>query len=226
MKKRDKTYYQILGLGPDASAQDIKRAYRKIVKEQHPDVGHHSKSKSELDRDTEEIVLINEAYETLTDKRKRAEYDVIIGVTISIKIPGFKFQKNNEDEAREIFLSRVFYPSRTAISKVLSKYKKQIKNLSADPFDEELVCEFENYLNEVEAALRKASNLFSTHPAPKTLEPAVHMMRHCIAQAADGLEDMRLFCLNYDYDNLSTAESLFRIASDLSKQAYDLTKNL
>lgn len=222
MKKTDKTYYQILGLRPDANASDIKRAYRKIVKEQHPDVGQQKKTEKELRQDTEEMLVINEAYKTLIDKKKRAEYDVIIGVTISIK--QFQFSKDNEDEAREKFLAKVFNPSRTSIGKVISAYKKQIKQLSQDPFDDELVEQFEEYLNEVDAALRKASNLFSSQPAPTTLEPAVIMMRHCIAQAADALEEMHRFCKNYDYDHLSTAENLFRIANDLSKQAYGLTK--
>lgn len=224
MKKKDKSYYQILGLMPDASAADIKRAYRNIVKAQHPDVGHHAKSKKELERDTEEMLLINEAYETLRDKRKRTEYDVVIGVTISIKQP-FQFEKSNEDEAREIFLSKVFYPSRNSIGKVLSNYKKQLKQLSQDPFDDELVSMFERYLDDIESTLRRASNLISSHPAPPTLEPAMHMMRHCIAQAADGLEETRRFCQNYDYDHLSTAENLFKIAVDLSRQAYALTKH-
>lgn len=223
MNKKDKTYYQILGLDPAASAADIKRTYRKIVKAHHPDVGLSVKSKKEIEADTEEMLLINEAYETLMDKSKRARYDVIIGVTIEIK-QSFHFPKTNEDEAREIFLSRIFYPSRTSIIKLLSAFKKQIKKLEADPFDDELVAEFEQYLNNVESTLRRASNLFQTNPAPATLEPAVHMMRHCIAQASDGLDEMRRFCHNYDYDHLAMADNLFRIASDLARQAFALTK--
>lgn len=223
MKKKDKTYYQILGLKPDASSADIKRAYRELVKEQHPDVGQHKKSAKELARDTEEMLLINEAYETLKDKTKRSEYDVIIGVTISIK-QAFQFSKNTEDEARGIFLARVFNPSRTAIVRIISRYDKQIRKLSLDPFDDELMAEFEEYLNDVEATLRKASNLFSTHPSPSTLDAATLMMRQCIAQGSDGLEELRRFTQNYNFDCLTTAESLFKIAYDLAKQAYALTK--
>jgi molecular chaperone DnaJ len=225
VKKNHKSYYQILGLKPDASASDIKRAYRDIVKEQHPDVGQHHKSKKQLEQETEEMLLINEAYETLRDKKRRTEYDIIIGVTISVKAP-YQFKKNNEDEAREIFLAKVFNPSRSAISRVLTNYGKQLKKLSQDPFDDELVEEFSSYLDDIEQALRKASALFAGNQAPTTLEPAAHMMRHCIAQAADGLEETRRFCQNYDYDHLSTAENLFKIAFDLARQAYALTKQV
>ena len=44
------------------------------------------------------------------------------------------------------------------------------------------------------------------------------------AQAADGLEEMRRFCQNYDYDHLSMAGNLFRIAVDLSRQAQRLAR--
>lgn len=222
MKKKDRSYYQILGVQPDATQADIKRAYRDIVKAQHPDVGQHKKSEKELAKDTEEMLLINEAYETLKDKIKRKEYDVIIGVTISIK--QFEFSKNNEDEDRAKFLAKVFIPSRNSIKKVLTNYDKQIKDLSADPFDDELIANFEEYLNDVESTLRKASNLLSANKTPSTLAAAVLMLRQCIAQASDGLDDLRRFCQSYDFNQLSTAESLFRIAYDLSKQAYDLTK--
>lgn len=225
MKKNHKSYYQILGLKPDASASDIKRAYRDIVKAQHPDVGLHQKSKKEIEQETEEMLLINEAYETLKDKRSRSAYDVRIGVTISITTP-FKFNQNNEDEAREIFLAKVFNPSRAAIARALSAYGKQLRNLAQDPFDDELVEEFSSYLDDIEQALRKASGLFSANQAPSTLEPAALMMRNCIAQAADGLEETRRYCQNYDYDHLSTAENLFKIATDLSRQAFALTKNI
>lgn len=166
--------------------------------------------------------MVNEAYATLSDKSLRAEYDVIIGVTISIKV--FEFKRNSEDEARELFLAKIFYPSRLAINKVLSAYKKQLKLLSQDIYDDELVENFSNYLDEFEATLRKASNLFSTHPAPASLRACVHMMRQSIAQAADALEEMRRFCQNYDYKHLSTAESLVRISAELIKEAYALTK--
>lgn len=223
MKKTEKSYYQILGLRTDASPADIKRAYREIVKKHHPDLGQHHKSEDDLAQDTEEMLLINEAYETLKDKKKRSAYDVRIGVTVSIK--PFKMEAHNEDQARAVFLAKVFHPSRLAIGKVLSNYSKQIKILSADPYDDELLDQFQEYLDEFEAALRKSSNLFSKNQTPTTLEPAALMMRHCIAQASDALDDMRRFCQNYNYDHLSTAEALLGIAHDLSKKAYALTKS-
>jgi len=67
MAKRD--YYSVLGLGRDASEDDLKKAYRKLAMKFHPD-------RNSEDKQTEEkFKEAKEAYEVLTDPRKRAAYD-------------------------------------------------------------------------------------------------------------------------------------------------------
>ena len=65
-----KDYYQTLGLDRGATADDIKKAYRKMVRKFHPDVSKHENA----DAKTKEI---NEAYEVLGDAEKRAAYDAL-----------------------------------------------------------------------------------------------------------------------------------------------------
>ncbi len=65
-----KDYYQTLGVDRGAEAADIKKAYRKKVREYHPDVSKHA----DADAKTKEI---NEAYDVLGDAEKRAAYDAL-----------------------------------------------------------------------------------------------------------------------------------------------------
>src|ERR1700757_1599925 len=61
--KRD--YYEVLGVGKDASADEIKKAFRRAAVEHHPDRGG----------DETKFKEINEAYEVLKDGEKRKRYD-------------------------------------------------------------------------------------------------------------------------------------------------------
>ena len=63
-----KDYYQVLGVERDASAEDIKRAYRKLARKYHPDVSKEANAE-------EQFKAVNEANEALKDPEKRAAYD-------------------------------------------------------------------------------------------------------------------------------------------------------
>ncbi len=68
MEKRD--YYEVLGVSKDASKEDIKRAYRKLAKEWHPDMNPDKRDEAE-----ERFKEISEAYAVLYDDEKRKLYD-------------------------------------------------------------------------------------------------------------------------------------------------------
>ena len=66
MAKRD--YYDVLGVSKGASEQEIKRAYRKMAKEYHPDVSTAADAEAKFKE-------VGEAYEALSDPQKKAAYD-------------------------------------------------------------------------------------------------------------------------------------------------------
>jgi curved DNA-binding protein len=69
MSMEFKDYYAILGVNRDATAEDIKKAFRKLARKHHPDVAKDKKTAEEKFKE------INEAYEVLGDSEKRSKYD-------------------------------------------------------------------------------------------------------------------------------------------------------
>ena len=63
-----KDYYAVLGVGRDAAADEIKKAYRKLARKYHPDVSKEANAE-------ERFKEVQEAYEVLKDPEKRAAYD-------------------------------------------------------------------------------------------------------------------------------------------------------
>ena len=62
-------YYQLLGVSREASDADIKKAFRKLARELHPDINRHDPAAEEKFKE------VAEAYEVLNDSERRAIYD-------------------------------------------------------------------------------------------------------------------------------------------------------
>ena len=67
-QKRD--YYEVLGVGKNATDEELKKAFRKLAKKYHPDANPDNKEEAEKN-----FKEVNEAYEVLSDKQKRQMYD-------------------------------------------------------------------------------------------------------------------------------------------------------
>ena len=67
MAKRD--YYEVLGVSKSASADEIRKAHRKLVRQYHPDVNKNNKAAEEKFKE------VQEAYDVLSDEHKRKAYD-------------------------------------------------------------------------------------------------------------------------------------------------------
>eukprot|EP01062_Namystynia_karyoxenos_P066787 TRINITY_DN6071_c4_g1_i1.p1 TRINITY_DN6071_c4_g1~~TRINITY_DN6071_c4_g1_i1.p1 ORF type:complete len:268 (+),score=81.92 TRINITY_DN6071_c4_g1_i1:65-868(+) len=66
----EEDYYKLLGVGKKATAQDIKRAYRKLALKWHPDKNPDNKEEA-----SEKFREISEAYQVLSDEKARSQYD-------------------------------------------------------------------------------------------------------------------------------------------------------
>lgn len=90
------TYYDVLGVSEQASHADIKREYRRLVREMHPDrVAHHKKDHKSTTENKWDLDIINQAYNTLSAPNRRVRYDY------SLSQPNMFHRQVVEDCARD-----------------------------------------------------------------------------------------------------------------------------
>ena len=85
-RRSTRDYYEVLGIAPDASPEEIKRAYHRLAFQCHPDRNWESEEAHE------EMERINEAFAVLSDPIKRREYDLPRGYGRIVP----KFQKGSK----------------------------------------------------------------------------------------------------------------------------------
>ena len=211
-------HYKALNVSPRATQQEIKTAYRKLAKQFHPDVC----AKTAAADGQERIVEINHAYEILGDVQQRKQYDrdrnastfrgirSAQGVTV-------KPRRSNEPDL-DVWLKKIYRPLNRTIHAVIDPLEEQIEALSADPFDDELMQEFMDYLETSQAALEKAQSIFQSLPNPANVARVARDLYYCLNHLSDGLEQFQWFTLNYSEDYLHTGQEMFRRADTFSWQ--------
>lgn len=93
--KRD--YYELLGIVRSAGEDEVKKAYRKLALQYHPDRNPGDKQSEERFKE------VSEAYQVLSDPQKRAQYDKFGHAAFGDNGPGFDFNSGFEDIFGDIF---------------------------------------------------------------------------------------------------------------------------
>ncbi|HLO85915.1 MAG TPA: DnaJ domain-containing protein [Nostocaceae cyanobacterium] len=222
----DSNHYQTLNVSPHASQAEIKQAYRRLVKKFHPD------SQQET-ADHEEIIRINAAYEVLGDSQSRQSYDRQLRYSSPTTkktrqqrtesaqrhYQATKRSGKDVDEKIEEWLRLVYQPVNRVLCSILNSLEEQIDNLAADPFDDVLIEEFQDYLTACREDLKKAQTTFRSLPNPPSLARTAAHLYYSLNQVSDGLEELEYFPLNYDDRYLHTGQEMFRIATRLHCEA-------
>jgi curved DNA-binding protein CbpA len=101
-------YYQILGIKRNATPEEVKESYLYWVNILHPDrmlkVPEHIRTKAE-----EDLKKVNEAYGVLSDRRKRAQYNKKIGVSVDVEIRSYPETRVKGKPKLEIYPRAIFF---------------------------------------------------------------------------------------------------------------------
>ncbi|MBD2412056.1 molecular chaperone DnaJ [Nostoc calcicola FACHB-389] len=224
--KHVSNHYETLKVSQNASLAEIKQAYRRLVKLFHPDSNQET-------ADREQIIRINAAYEVLGDNQNRRNYDQQLQ-NKSGKLDSDRQQRTasaqkrhqatrktgrDVDEQVEEWLHQVYQPVNRLLCTILYSLEEQMEQLAADPFDDELLDEFQEYLRTCREDLKQAQITFRSLPNPPSLARTAAHLYYSLDQLADGLDELGYFPLNYDERYLHTGHELFRIATRLHCEA-------
>ncbi len=207
------SHYETLGIRMTATADDIKQAYRRLVKQHHPDT-----SQVESNR----IRQINAAYEVLKHPDTRQDYDRQLHRTQrGIRYTPRKPQATVSDEAaaQQQWIKLVYTPLNQALSRILNSLKPELNALSADPFDPDLMGDFESYLEKSDQLLTKAKHLFRQRPNPSSFAGVAARLYYVLNHLEDALDELHYFTLNFDVRHLHTGQELFHRAKGLRAEA-------
>ena len=222
----DLNYYETLKVSPQATQAEIKQAYRRLAKQFHPD------SQNEK-ADHEEIVRINAAYEVLGDLQRRQSYDRQMsdrtlvssgnwrsrGATTQTQHQKPRKTVRDTDEQIQQWLQQVYQPVNRLLCRILNPLESQIDELSADPFDDELLEVFQDYLKDCRDFLTQAQKIFRSIPNPSPVAGAAANLYYCLNQVGDGIDELEYFTSSYDDNYLHTGQEMFRIAAGLRREA-------
>ncbi len=211
-----RNHYQTLRISYSATPADVKKAYRGLVKEYHPDCNHH------LDNH-DAIAAINLAYEVLSNIQSRARYDRTLGIKHSSnrspdavkRSPTKREIHLNEDQKIDLWVKRVYEPIMEMLEVILDSLDDQIDDLADDPFDDGLIEDFEDYIDECRGSYAKAQIFFRAFPNPPSAAGIASYLYHCLNAIADGIEELNYFTMNFDDRHLHTGQELWRRADEM-----------
>ena len=218
----EKNLYEELGLKKNATRSEIKSSYRSLVKQHHPDKGGEK----------ERFLAIQNAWETLNDPIKKEQYDrSFVSSTSSFdslnenwekKINSKKYNSAIKDKEVETWIKEIYTPINRLISQIIKPLNNEIKELSADPYDDQLMENFCNYISLSQKKIKKIENIYYKKIVPNSTSVLGLNLYHCFSQVKDALSEFERYTQGYVDDYLFDGKEMIkeakRIQSKMSKE--------
>ena len=218
----EKNFYEELGLEKNASKSEIKSSYRSLVKKHHPDTGGEK----------ERFLAIQNAWETLNDPIKKEKYDRKILSSNPLfdslnenwedKLNSKKYNSSNKDKEVETWIKEIYTPINRLINQIIKPLNNEIKELSADPYDDQLMENFCSYINLSQKKIEKVDNIYNKKLVPKSISALGLDLYHCFSQVKDGLSELDRYTQGYVDDYLFDGKEMIKEAKRIqSKMAIE-----
>ena len=217
-----KNLYKELEVKENATQGEIKSSYRRLVKKHHPDAG------GENDR----FLAIQDAWETLNDPLKKEQYDKTLfslqqsskfkNENWKEKVNTTKYSSTVKDNEVKNWIKNIYNPTNRFISQIIKPLSQEIKELSADPYDEELMDKFCSYITLSQKKIEKVDKLYKSISVPNSISSLGLDLYHCFSQVKDALSELDKYTQGYVDDYLFDGKEMMKEAKRIqSKMAYD-----
>lgn len=200
--------YVVLGLQPDASPQEIKAAYRTLVKLHHPDAGG----------DKNQILVLNAAMEALRERVRSASNRSDVrsagkgenGTVAS----GFNGRRRGAsgDQLLLEWLEQVYAPIDRLLGQVIDPFPAQLRALAADPYDDRLMEDFCTFLAQSRRRLETVESLYQSRACPSSAYGFGLSLYHCLGQTQDALAELERYTMGYVDNYLHDGREMLREA--------------
>ena len=215
--------YAVLEVLPSATAAEIKAAYRRLVKQHHPDAGG----------DDQRMLALNAAWEVLSDvERRRAHDRTRLSSGRSTTAPDLRraaAEHNRAVEADDLlvrWLRQVYAPIDRMLGEVINPFPNQFKALSADPYDDELMESFCSYLESSGRRIERIKELFQSLPTPPSAGGFGLSVYHCFSEVEDALVELERYTMGYVDNYLHDGREMLRAAKQRRKRLQDERRRL
>ena len=221
-----KDYYKELGVPRNASKSDIKSAYRLLAKRCHPDTGGSN----------EKFLAIQTAWETLNDPNKKLIYDQSLysqEISESNKYEDWSLgiKKNNnssitKDNDIKYWILNTYQPLNKLITQVIKPLNQEIRKLSADPYDDELMENFCKYISESQKKINKVSEVYKSRIVPIPISSLGLDLYHCYSQVQDALDQLDRYTQGYVDNYLFDGKEMMKEAKRIQTKMAINKKNI
>ena len=200
--------YQILKVHPSAKLEEIKKAYRKLVKIHHPDKGG----------DSAVMLEINSAWEILKKKHK----DLNLNKVNNSKLDNqneYKREANNYSKPEDLkkWFQHIYLPIDKLLGQIINPLGSKIRDLSADPYDQILMDSFCLYLDESKNKITKVKKIYTSLASPSIIRDFSLDLYHCLSHVEDGINELERYTMGYVDNYLHDGKAMISVAKKKRK---------
>ena len=195
--------YQILKVHPSAKLEEIKKAYRKLVKIHHPDKGG----------DSAVMLEINSAWEILKKKHKDLNFNKVNNSKVYNQNE-YKRESNNYSNSEDIkkWFQNIYLPIDKLLGQIMNPLISKIRDLSADPYDQILMDSFCLYLEESKKKITKIKKIYTSFASPSIIRDFSLNLYHCLSHVEDGINELERYTMGYVDNYLHDGKAMIAIA--------------